>query len=250
MESTQTSQYITLPASSSSKYYKDNTNSHYFTKLDQRLNLKDGNWEVAIADLYFPVTWSTIADGWMLVTETEPVEKTHSMKIKAGRPESVNELILRLNLMLKNKRVGHLVRTFYDSFRNQVLIDVKKGVSLKMSDDLCDILGYERESPLTKGVHQSVRPVDIEGGFHSIFIYSDLVKRRAVGDKQLSLLQMVSAEGKRHTMVHIPFVNRQYQRAAGIESETIEIRLTRDDGEDVPFTSGRVSLTLHLRKTK
>ena len=245
-----TSQYITLPASSSSRFFKENTNSHYFTKLDQRLNLKDGNWEIAIADLYFPVTWPTISDGWMVIFSSSPVEKTYTLKLKAGRPESVNELILRLNLMLRHKHANHLVKTFYDSFRNQSMIEIKEGVNMRMSDDLSDILGFERKQMLTKGLHQSTRPVDIEGGFHSIFIYSDLVKRRPVGDQQLPLLQIVLAEGKRHKTVHKQFLNRQYQQAAAIESDCVEMQLTRDDGVNIPFATGEVSVTLHLRKIK
>ena len=240
--------YITLPASSSARVFPENTNSHYFTRLNQRLNLKDGSWEVAIADMHYPVTWSTLTDGWMVVTESILRQETYKLELKPGRPQSPNEFILRLNLMLRMKKISRLVRMFYDTFRNQVLIEVKKGATLKMSNGLCDILGFNIETELTEGSYSSVRNVDVEGGFHSIFIYSNLVENRVVGDKQVPLLQIIPVEGDRNQLVHVPFMNRQYQKANAIESDTVEIRLTREDGRDIPFTSGLVSLTLHVRK--
>ena len=69
-----------------------------------------------------------------------------------------------------------------------------------------------------------------------------------MGDKQLALLRIVPTEGNRHETSHEEFLNRQYQKAATIDTDTIEIRLTKEDGTDVPFTSGHVSITLHLKR--
>ena len=54
--------YVVLPSGSSAKEFPDNLNSHYKTKLAERLVLTDGRWEVALVTATYPNTWRNLTD--------------------------------------------------------------------------------------------------------------------------------------------------------------------------------------------
>ena len=100
--------YITLPSNSSADYFPDNTNSHYFTHLEERLRFEEGEWEVALADLSYQNTWNNITEGRLTVGdildvgEDDKLEITirHEMNLNKGRVDSIPELIFLIQRAL------------------------------------------------------------------------------------------------------------------------------------------------------
>ena len=121
-------------------------------------------------------------------------------------------------------------------------------LQIKLSQNLANILGlaykyYNYGS--TEGIHKC----DINEGFTSLYVYSNIVEPQIVGDAQAQLLRIVavSGRGKARNQV-VSFQHVQYLPVSDNGTETIQVLIRRDDGRPVPFQSGKVIITLHFKK--
>ena len=90
--------------------------------------------------------------------------------------------------------------------------------------------------------------MDLEYGFHDLFVYCDLIQSKYVGDALVPLLRIVPVEGEVGQRVSKSFLRPQYVPVSRKQFETIEVNIKRDTVESVPFEFGRVLLTLHFRQ--
>ena len=94
------------------------------------------------------------------------------------------------------------------------------------------------------------RAVDLEHGFHDLYVYCDIVQSQYVGDALVPLIRIVPVEGKDGERISKSFIRQQYLPVSRKQFETIEVNIKRDTGEFVPFEFGRVLLTLHFRQSR
>ena len=92
--------------------------------------------------------------------------------------------------------------------------------------------------------------VDMSQGFYALYVYTNVVESRVVGDTVAPLLRAVPLEGKHGYVVSKTFDNVQYIPVLHKEFTTIEIDIRDDAGRRVPFERGRVTVTLHFRRRK
>ena len=92
--------------------------------------------------------------------------------------------------------------------------------------------------------------VDMAQGFYALYVYTNVVESRVVGDTVAPLLTAVQLEGKHGDVVSKSFDNVQYIPVLHKEFTTIEIDIRDDAGRRVPFERGRVTETLHFRRRK
>ena len=270
--------YISLPANSGAGYFSENTNSHFFTKLNTHLNFKNDEWEIALTDLFYPRTWINIPDGVIRVVrrgrgklfntlpflskiadlsssferthENLTVDKVEDISLARGGIETIRELITKINDSFKGKELEKSFFISYDAFSNKSYISIREGIMVFMSDDLYETLGFKRDVSLVTGCHFSPFACDPDVGFRSIYVYSNLIEKRIVGDYQVPLLRSVPTKGERNSRVHEAFLVRQYLKAAKVNTDIIEIRLTTDEGKNIPFSSGIVYVNIHVRRRK
>ena len=90
--------------------------------------------------------------------------------------------------------------------------------------------------------------MDLDHGFHNLYVYCDIVETQFVGNAQVPLLRIVPVEGNDGERVTNTFTSPQYLPVSRREFETIEVNIRRDSGEIVPFEAGRLLVTLHFRR--
>ena len=74
------------------------------------------------------------------------------------------------------------------------------------------------------------------------------MESRLVSDSYASLLAVVSTEGRYGSIIYKQYDGLQYHKVQKKIFDTVTIYLQDDKGEQIPFESGRVLVTLHLRK--
>lgn len=96
----------------------------------------------------------------------------------------------------------------------------------------------------------SKNPLDFNGGYHSLFIYSDIIQSCAVGDTFTKLLRVVEVPSSYSfgDQCVVTYDNPQYHPLLKKDIDSIEIDIKDDSGETVPFRFGRSICTLHFRK--
>jgi hypothetical protein len=206
-----------------------------------------------------------------------------------GRYDTIDELLNILNLRLtqfKNITLD-ITPDFSVEARNRLVaishgIINNKRVFVELSSNLCDMLGFNKnnmskfygtelikygqiesghvaagnndfkyEAPTeAELLYKAERPYEINGGYHSLFVYSDVVAPSFVGDSYTQLLRLVHipTEARYGDQILISYPNTYYIPVIIKEFDTIEIDIKDDVGLPIPFEFGRCIIVLHFRK--
>jgi hypothetical protein len=122
--------YLTLPSNSSVAYFQNNTVANFRVKLAETIVLP-GQWEVALTELHYPHTWSTLKRG---------VQQTFLYKIgsspyqivvlKETQYSSIEQLTKALNAGM-SKETQTKVKFSYNRSSRKVSVDVKHDTTVK-----------------------------------------------------------------------------------------------------------------------
>ena len=67
------------------------------------------------------------------------------------------------------------------------------------------------------------RAVDLEHGFHDLYVYCDIIQSQYVGDAVVPPLRIVPVEGNDGERTSKPFIRPQYVPVSRKQFETIEV---------------------------
>ena len=240
--------YLHLPSNSSLDKFPHNTLTEYRVSLPQTLNLT-GEWEVALTEIHYPHSWNNIQRFRFYVRN----EKLHgvwdSLEMLSGHYSSIEDILSKMKELVDNEnRYTNDVRSSYDNLSRKVTVHLKNNAEVSLND-MAYMLGFTPEQIISKTT-KGDRQVDLEYGFHDLFVYCDLIQSQYVGDAQVPLFRIVPVEGEDGQRVSKSFLRPQYVPVSRKQFETIEVNIKRDTGESVPFEFGRVLLTLHFRQTQ
>lgn len=279
--------YVTLPCNASLYVYPDNTISSYRTMLSRTLNLK-GEWEVGLIEFVYPISWYTfpeedaayiVTDGRNRLEDFEEQGHGHHAvgegikisidndgqsisklcnRLKTGYYEDIVFLIREINTTLPpGTTLG------YDHVKNKVFLKAPPKISLTFFGRLAIILGLKPGAaiesakkhdenyiggvtPVTYAPHQA----DINGGFYTLYIYTDIIEYQSVGDSYVPLLRCVHIDGENNKIVSVRYDKPHYVPVNKASITEIAIEVKDDQDQNVRFTYGKVSAKLHFRPVK
>ena len=168
-----------------------------------------------------------------------------------GHYSSVEDVLQkRKELVDDENRYADDVRVSYDNLSRNVTVYLKNNAELSLND-MAYMLEFTPNQIISKTTTGD-RQVDLEYGFHDIFLYCGLIQSQYLGDALVRLLRIVAVEGEIGQRVGKSFVCSQYVPVSREQFETIEVNcnIKRDTGESVPFELGRVLLTVHFRQSQ
>ena len=172
--------------------------------------------------------------------------------IPEGKYETVKEFVEDVQLYLDRhlNTIPNSPKYITISYNKRTLkttINVFDGFTLYLTESYATILGFEK-THFTSGKHVSTRVGDIDKGITALFVYSDRVKKRKVGNTSAALLRVVPISGGRDDRYQThEFKHPHYIPTDGTTTDLVQIHIYRDDGKKVSFKSGKVIATLHLR---
>ena len=228
-------------------YFPNSTVANFRIKLAETIDLP-GQWEVALVGLHYPHTWPTIKKG---------VQQTFLYNLGAGLKDetailkevyypSLEQLIKALNASMSSREAQAKIKFSYNPSSRKVTVDVKRGATIWFTGDIAAVLGFAQDCFIEKKT-SSPYTADINGGFSSLYVYTDIVDPQFVGDVKVPLLRIVNIQGDYGTSVHTSFRNLQYVPVKVNSFETIEMDIKNDRNENVSFESGKSIATLHFR---
>ena len=180
---------------------------------------------------------------------------------------------------LFNEKVGQKVKIIIGEHMTGAIF-------LEFSDNLAHVLGFDKEvvdgitnqillssivelnaNRLFKGIGNTMfaqlfsqlqtpdeikanTTYDISCGFHTIFVYCDIIKSQIVGDTSAQLLRFVEIPNNLNygDQVHLVFDKIQYLPLVTNQFESIEIDIKDDSGINIPFNHAKNVIVLHFRK--
>ena len=210
--------YLTLPSNASMNTHPDNTLTHYITTLQQRINLS-GQWGCGLVEILYPHSWYNVReeDTWFGIglrntDETEEIT-TARTRIEAGYYQGPQILVKTTNKALLRALPANVERLSYSVITHKMTLTMMSNVVF-LGDMNTTILGF-RDNPLigpndgTDIVKEADSVVDVSRGFESLYVYTNVVKPRVVGDSHVPLLRIVPLSGRQGDTVSKTFQKKQ-----------------------------------------
>ena len=278
--------YLTLPSNSSQSFFPSNEAGHFITQLPQTQTLSD-DYEVGLTEIQFSNNYQNVTKATFKYTETHTTDILNAQGNKQGtRTKTEGEFIEVPNglyesngnfIEVLNQLADHHLEKFcwaekqnakkkkkklknknpikfkYNSYTKRVSVFLyKKNAKsqLILSDALKEILGFNQDMLTGKRLLTADRAMDLDQRVKSIFVYTDLVQRRPVGDAVVPLLRTLPPVDKSKETMHYLFEKPHYMSLSRFQFDTVEILLTSDRGEPISFDSGHTIATLHFRRKR
>jgi len=238
--------YLTLPSNSSMKVFPDNTLASYKVKLPEHITLT-GSWQAGLASITYPHTWYDITANNRRFYYQNSTGFTDVILLPEGYYNSVQDLVDKMNQGLTEEGVKGVSLT-YDNLSRKVTLTLAPGMKFLIPKELSLLLGLDKKAELAK---TTTAPFvsDLNIGRQSLFVYLNVVEDQIVGDVRAPLLRTVPVQGKKGDTITINYESPQFQPIATKEFETLEILITDDTGEKIPFERGRVVVTLIFQRS-
>ena len=150
---------------------------------------------------------------------------------------------------------GQLFQLKYNNNTRRVswTLDTENAVGAYLSQKLQYVLGISS----AQSVHLikeregfGTFPVDLTGGFNTIYVYCNLVEPQIVGNSLVPLLRAVVVEGKHGDYLNKIFLTPYYLELRTKYFDSVEIAIKSDTNKPVPFNFGKVIVKLHLRQIR
>lgn len=241
--------YITLPSNSSFGYFPNNKVSDFTTKLPQNIDLS-GKWEVGLVEMQWPINWFNLQESDSFLILTAPTGIATKIAIGGGHYPGASTLVSRINRRIKKITGKQDVVFEYDNLEHKIKVKTRQDV-VELSKPLGELMGFKSNKIHEKGlVHDicSNCAVDMRHGINSLYIYSDIIQCRTVGDSSVPLLRVIPASGTHGEIQSVSYLNVHYLPLQKKCFDTIQIYIADDAGELVPFEGGRSVVTLHFRR--
>ena len=245
--------YVVLPSNASSKIFKDNKLHTYKVQIP-KLPSTEGEWVVGLTEISYPSSWPNIKNFGSVYVKWKNSEEPMDYSIPAGFYHSINRLLDRIkySLSINKSGVDNKLNLQYDDLSNRVLMFIDPAAEFKISfsHNIATPLGFEGDKYYSPGGIQAPFPADIHDGCSALYVYSDIVQKRLVGDDMVPLLKVIPAEPIQTALSHtwVRFVNVEYVPSVKTHIDTVEINIRRDNGQIIPFESGKVVITLHFKR--
>lgn len=199
---------------------------------------------------------STKEEGNTKHLTSSPVLRTYSFSVvlservsfdffvPAAYYETVQSLIERINAPIGEKALF----TFDEHEQKCHLHMIEDGVTLKLSDYLAIMLGYESKTDFAEDT-SGTDVASTEPPFYSIIVYSDLAAPTFLGSSKKQILKVLPFhyEKDKHVLSYT-FDTVQYFNLSHYDVSSVTILLANEAGRQLPLLpKGRTSLTLHFK---
>ena len=244
--------YVTLPSNSSMDIYPDNKTCQFTTKLHTPLSL-NGDYEVGLAEIQFQCTWYNIRQYSNTLTyfskdaEGDGVPLVRKITLPYGYYYTGEELVDMMNATL-DMETRQKAGFFYKQSSRKVFVQLGDDTEVLIPCNLARMLGFDGECHLREST-ESPMPVDPHVEFHTFYMYSDILQHQNVGEVSVPLLRTIAVKAKKDQYNIVNTYNAPHYVPIKLYNfETIDIILTTDTGEVVPFERGKLIAKLHFRE--
>lgn len=239
---------VTLSSEDCAKLYPGNHTANFKVRLPRQLNLNE-TWRVGLADVTFNNSRFTFDRGQKVAVRSDDKAFDSEVVIAPALYESIEMLIAEINKQVAREiSIETVPKLEFSegkvSVKNGYYTNVKRkriSIGLEFSTTLKNILGIDRWGIPSLNARQPI-----------IFVYSDIVKKRVVGDVAVRLLRTIDPSKGRSfgSIVSLTFRNIYFCRLDVYDVREIELQLLDDTGLEPLFKYGSFRVTLQFRQFK
>ena len=144
------------------------------------------------------------------------------------------------------------VRFKYDSRTWKIGMIIDENTHVLLSKTMAEVLGFSELCHHHAGEVLGDGVMDYRRGAYGLYVYCSAIQPQVVGDTMAPLLRIVTppASTFKGTMVNETYQRIFYYPIATKMFSSIEIDIRNHTGEPIAFERGKVTITLHFRKTR
>ena len=273
---------------SSNVIYENNTLAEFTTPIEKSFFLEECKY-VGIKEISYTKSWfNVLYDCKILlhdeygrhysINDTHYIYNEHEYMISAGYYETAQILVDAINEILNKYNLSKNPKLHYNKYNNMVSIELGKTeddikIIPYFGIEIENLLGLTNRNPVNEYYNtnnaeniseivfqnstiyrddyfKAYHPVEITGGIHSLYVYTDIVYPSSNGDGCSPILRTVEIppQYKFTEQVTIGYANPQYRRILINGFNSITISIKDDSGCLIPFKFGRVLMTLDFKK--
>lgn len=248
----------------------NNEVSNWQTMLPSQLYLVD--YEVGLAQISYPFSWFNLFENQniTIVYKNDSSITNDTIIISKGY-YTIEQLINIINIMIKifadDKNIPDVTLIYLRDFDGIDKIMISFGyqdgkiIHLKLTKLLCDIFGINQIAldqfyqNILEGSNRlsfvATHTYDITVGYHSLYLYSDIIEPIMVGNNIVPLLKIIDLPSNinYNQQITMNYLNIDYRKVIQNTLKTIEIQIADDSGENIRFNENSfILLVLHFRK--
>ena len=235
--------YMTLPSNASMDLYVKNTLSEYKVQLPRTLHLNH-SYETALVEITYPNTCDLLSrTNFDIAIATKDEGVTMHSKIDGLTVSNARKMVHKVNAtiaeMLKKLNIDK------DKLKLQLLADqekiklhVPKHAFVLFTKKLAAILGFPSDQWFMQTTIAN-NHYDLQGGFHSLYVYCSAVESQIVGEVYAPLMRTVGLSGLKGETIVRNFIDPHYMPVNCDELRSLEMNIKDDTGENVSFRSGK-----------
>lgn len=251
--------------------FAGNNASHFSTQLSQPIELSD-DYEVGLSEIHISQIYGDVDEGPIDFIYREADREAgnsedpgfydrskwihHRMTLPEGNYQHKESFIADLNKLSEAVSAKYLdnrdrIHFTYKPNMKKVSIELLQMYSeVFLSPKLAKVLGMPKLSLLGPKRFYGVEDMILKQDYRSVFIYSDIVSPRAVGDYNVPLLRTLPPEKMKQNNVHIVYEKPHYIPVSRSTINSVEVFITDDYGEEIIFREGYTIITLHFRRRR
>ena len=209
-----------------------------------------GKYEVALAEIQYPHTWTTMRKDldYFIITRQTTNGTSKISIIPKGYYKTIDQLCSTINDILQGEDDDELpIRLKYDRVTRRVYPMLKEHCEIHFSTGLAELLGFLPHRWYQK-YSESEHKADVKRGFYTLYVYCSLCEPQVVGDYYVPLLRSVNIGGNDGDVVTKSYTDPHYVPINTSKFDTIEINIKDDTDHNVSFQTGKVVCKLHFRQ--
>ena len=278
MTSSSDSFFLQCPSNASMHIFPNNTLAEYTNHLETALEIEKDEWEVGLCEIQYPQAWDNVRRGSNKFTIAYQAPrpagkwKTLEKEVPPGYYKTIPELLHVIKSVYgstdrKNQTLEGLEMKFNSTTRRvtinadelRIQYQLSDGTSRKpkardayiiLNGDIARLLGFSDKTSVEKGkTIISEFPATVSGGFHQMYVYSDIIEPQPHPDGNVQILRTIPVEGKpNNDYLSKRFQNVYYMPVSKQSFSTIRFQILDDTGKKVGFDFGKVLIVLHFRR--
>jgi hypothetical protein len=237
---------VVLPSDSSMNYFPTNTVARYKTKLLHPI-CDEYDYEVALTELIYPMNYNNFITKEPLVIIHTAEDVENRWELSSGYFKNEDVLADYMNKEYQKIYGGELKPFFaYDKLAKQMRFEFTGAPCDRSKTRVPKSAGLNEAFMDRFGLFNQGGSFEL-GGQRLMYVYCNIVSPYLVGDVQVPLLRVIAPKGERDEMITLAFNKPYYLPVAQRRFDTIEINITDELGEPMPFTGGKSVSILHFR---
>lgn len=225
--------YVTVRSMDSMDYFSSNTASDFNVRLPQMLVLDD-RWKVCVNEIWIGKQWFNLTDAWIRISVDESSFEEYNLK--SGYYEDNMSVLQELNKV--TAFVGLDCATFtLDRFSQRVSIETLPNVRLKLSENICKLIGHKYGQIISSG-WEGVKSMDIHADYRILMVCTDFISEQLFSDDVASVVKMIDSSYQYYGEVVHDNVVSNYVNVRKNTFDTIHVQIKTESGKVLKCEAG------------